>query len=132
MLKSVNIIKVSSALIEGETHYDPWVQSILVPVFVNKYLLKQNHTHSFIHPLLLNPTMAELSRWDEAVQPTRSARNIFYLAVYRKNVAASALFIYSFLRCISLFAHLSLAVLGLCCVGGLSLAVASLAVEHGL
>ena len=33
--------------------YSPWAKTILPPVFINKVLLEQSHTHSFIYCLLL-------------------------------------------------------------------------------
>ena len=102
MLKVVNIIKVSSALIEGETNYDPWAQSILVPVFVNKDLLKQNHTHSFIHPLLLHPTMTELSSWDRGCAAYKVCKKYFLPGRLQKKCGCLC-FIYLFIFKVYLF-----------------------------
>ena len=105
MLKAENITKVSRALIEKEANYDPWAKSI-VPVFVNKDLLKWNHTHSFIHPLLLHPTMAEVSSWDRDCAAYKVYKK-YFLPGRLQNKFACLCFIYLFTFKIDLFLYSS-------------------------
>ena len=85
-------------------------------LWINIYWNETTSIHLFTH-CCFNLQWQSWVVGTETVQPTKSTRNIFYLAIYRKNLPASAWFIYLFLRFISFFIHPFLAVLGLCCCG---------------